>query len=216
MTRRRASGTIIRTQETAVLQRADGTPVEITYILARSGRRTTSLSVSREGILTIHTTRTASAGYIADLLRLHGDWILRQMERQQERRDAAMEQVAGLTMEEREQTARNAALRMRGLVTERIRHYEPMLPANHIRITRVRLAMQQTRWGSCSARGTLSFNTRLYLAPPEALDYVVVHELCHLVHMNHSREFWALVESLMPDYRTWRQWLKDNGNLLQY
>lgn len=102
------------------------------------------------------------------------------------------------------------------LLEARIAYYEPMLPAEHIRITRVRVAMQRTRWGSCSSRGTLSFNVRLYLAPPEALDYVVVHELCHLVHMNHSKEFWALVESIMPDYKVWRRWLRENGNSLHF
>lgn len=216
MTRRRSSGPIVRTQETAILHGADGTSAEITYILARSGRRTTTLTVSQEGLLTIHTTRTASPGYIAGLLAQHGDWILHQMARQQARREAAQQNAANLTPEERQRSIRLAANHMRPLLKERLQHYEPMLPPEHTRITRIRIAMQRTRWGSCSARGTLSFNVRLYLAPPEALDYVVVHELCHLVHMNHSREFWTLVETLMPDYRIWRKWLKDNGNTLQY
>lgn len=216
MTRRRSSGPIVRTQETAILHGADGTSVEITYILARSGRRTTTLTVSQEGLLTIHTTRTASPGYIAGLLTQHSEWILHQMARQQARREAAQEQIAGRTEEEREEAAEQAAKEMRYLLVERIKHYEPMLPQDHTRITKIRIAMQRTRWGSCSGRGTLSFNVRLYLAPREALDYVVAHELCHLVHMNHSKEFWALVETLMPDYRQWRQWLKDNGNRLQF
>lgn len=73
---------------------------------------------------------------------------------------------------------------------------------------------QKTRWGSCSSRGTLSFNYRLIFAPPAVLDYVVVHELCHLTHMNHSKEFWNLVGSVMPDYRAHRRWLKDHGQEL--
>lgn len=216
MARRRSSGPIIRTPQTAVLRDAQGNEIEITYILARSGRRTTSLTVSQEGLLTIHTTRKASQDYIDGLLVEHCAWILRQMTRQTARRQAALAQVSGLTQEERERTARLAAEHMRTLLAERIRHYEPMLPGDHIEITKVRIAMQRTRWGSCSARGTLSFNVRLYLAPPEALDYVVVHELCHLVHMNHSAQFWALVGQLMPEYRTWRQWLHDHGMTLQF
>ena len=62
---------------------------------------------------------------------------------------------------------------------------------------------------------TLSFNWKLMLAPPKVLDYVVVHEICHLREMNHSPRFWALVESLMPDYKQQRKWLKENGHTLE-
>ncbi len=73
---------------------------------------------------------------------------------------------------------------------------------------------QKSRWGSCSSRGTLSFNYRLMFAPPRVLDYVVVHELCHLTHMNHSADFWGMVQRIMPDYRIYKQWLKDHGHEL--
>jgi hypothetical protein len=73
---------------------------------------------------------------------------------------------------------------------------------------------QKTRWGSCSSRGTLSFNYRLIFAPPQVLDYVVVHELCHLTHMNHSRDFWNMVARIMPDYQIHRKWLRDHGDEL--
>ena len=76
---------------------------------------------------------------------------------------------------------------------------------------RIRIGGQRTRWGSCSSRGTLSFNWRLVLAPPAVLDYVVVHELCHLRVPNHSRRFWALVELHRPHWRQQRQWLRDYG-----
>ena len=78
-----------------------------------------------------------------------------------------------------------------------------------------RIAGQKTRWGSCSSNKTLSFNWKLMLAPPKVLDYVVVHEICHLREMNHSPRFWALVESLMPDYKQQRKWLKENGHTLE-
>lgn len=81
--------------------------------------------------------------------------------------------------------------------------------------TSITIRDQKTRWGSCSGRGTLSFNWRLILAPPEILDYVVVHELCHLTHMNHSKEFWGLVSKVLPDYKVRRKWLKENGHTLR-
>ena len=76
---------------------------------------------------------------------------------------------------------------------------------------RIRIGGQRTLWGSCSTRGTLSFNWRLVLAPLEVLDYVVVHELCHLRVADHSRSFWALVERHRPPWRDQRDWLRKHG-----
>ncbi len=70
---------------------------------------------------------------------------------------------------------------------------------------------QKTRWGSCSSRGTLSFNWRLLFAPPEILDYVVVHEVCHLKYHDHSDRFWHLVSTIFPNFQKSRLWLKENG-----
>jgi predicted metal-dependent hydrolase len=76
---------------------------------------------------------------------------------------------------------------------------------------RIRIGDQRTLWGSCSARGTLSFNWRLILAPLEVVDYVVVHELCHLLVPNHSPSFWSLVERRRPGWREQRAWLREYG-----
>ena len=78
----------------------------------------------------------------------------------------------------------------------------------------VRVRDQKRRWGSCSAHGALNFNWRLILAPAEVLDYVVVHELCHLKELNHSPRFWEWVGQVLPDYRARRSWLRHNGHLL--
>lgn len=77
--------------------------------------------------------------------------------------------------------------------------------------TAVRISAARTRWGSCSAKGSLNFTWRLVRFPLEVIDYVVVHELAHLVHRNHSGAFWAEVERMMPDYRARLRWLKENG-----
>lgn len=78
----------------------------------------------------------------------------------------------------------------------------------------VALRDTRSRWGSCSAAGRLSFSWRLAMAPPEVLDYVAAHEAAHLVEMNHGARYWALVERLLPDYRTHRAWLKREGRRL--
>jgi predicted metal-dependent hydrolase len=72
----------------------------------------------------------------------------------------------------------------------------------------------RTLWGSCTASGVVNLNWRLVLAPPAALDYVVVHELCHLRHRHHQPPFWRLVAAIMPDYGQQRRWLRANGHLL--
>lgn len=74
-----------------------------------------------------------------------------------------------------------------------------------------RIADQRSLWGSCSPDGLISLNWRLILAPPEVLRYVVVHELCHRRHHDHSQRFWRLLEKQMPDYTHWRHWLRDEG-----
>lgn len=78
------------------------------------------------------------------------------------------------------------------------------------------LRNQKSRWGSCSAKGTLNINWRLMGAPIEVLDYILVHELSHLRHMNHSEKFWNLVESHYPDYQTSEKWLRDKHQLLKF
>ncbi len=76
-----------------------------------------------------------------------------------------------------------------------------------LRPSRVIVGERTTRWGSCSSQGTLSFCYRLIMAPPEVIDAIVVHELCHLKHPNHGAGFWALVESYLPRYKQTRAWL---------
>jgi len=76
---------------------------------------------------------------------------------------------------------------------------------------RIRIATQKTRWGSCSGRGTISLNRLLVAAPPRVFEYVVVHEMCHLIERNHSYRFWGLVGWLMPDWEEHRDWLKRHG-----
>lgn len=77
--------------------------------------------------------------------------------------------------------------------------------------TRVLIKEQKTRWGSCTARDVINFNWKLVMAPPQVLEYVVVHELCHMEIRNHSAAFWDRVGSILPDYREQRKWLKENG-----
>lgn len=75
----------------------------------------------------------------------------------------------------------------------------------------LRIKTQKSRWGSCGPKNDINLNWLLMLAPPAIMEYVVIHELCHIRHKNHSRDFWDLVFRHMPDYQTHRRWLKQNG-----
>jgi predicted metal-dependent hydrolase len=74
----------------------------------------------------------------------------------------------------------------------------------------------QSNWGSCSNKGNLNLSTRLLFAPDDVVDYVIIHELAHLIELNHSPRFWKLVSDAMPDYKLKEKWLKENGHLCHF
>ena len=94
------------------------------------------------------------------------------------------------------------------IIPEKVKHYAALVGVAYGRIT---IRNQRTRWGSCSGKGNLNFNCLLVLFPDEVIDSVVVHELCHRKHMNHSSAFWKEVEAIMPDYKDKRKWLNTCG-----
>jgi len=94
---------------------------------------------------------------------------------------------------------------------QRVRHFAPMVGAWP---KLIKVKTYRARWGSCNARGQLQFNWKLMMAPRAVVDSVVVHELCHLLHMHHGPEFWAQVKQVLPNYQDAKQWLKDEGHSL--
>lgn len=121
----------------------------------------------------------------------------------------------------RDHTAARAAVRnwfehrARLMIPQRVRE---LAAAHHVAdgVRRICVRDQRTRWGSCSAKGTLSFNWRLIMMPPDIMDYVIVHELAHLQHPHHRRGFWRAVEEMLPDYRRGRHWLKTAGDNVRF
>ena len=98
------------------------------------------------------------------------------------------------------------------LLTEKSHYFAGQLG---LQFSSVKVRRTRSKWGHCTIRGELQYNWLVCLAPEAVVDYLVIHEVCHLRHHNHSADFWALVESLCPDYRKLRRWLKDNGHRLQ-
>ena len=80
----------------------------------------------------------------------------------------------------------------------------------NIKFNNIRITSAVERWGSCNSQGNVNLSWRLIMAHPSAIDYVIIHEFCHLFEFNHSKEFWKLVEKIMPDYKIHKKWLVDN------
>lgn len=98
------------------------------------------------------------------------------------------------------------------ILNERTDIYSKIIGVNP---NKVFIKDQKTLWGSCSSRKNINYNYRIIMAPIEIVDYIVVHELCHLIHMNHSKSYWNTVQSILPDYQQRRKWLKSNGYMLR-
>ena len=182
---------------------------ELPYTLIRSNRKSCAISISSEGQITVRIPQRTTEQELNRLLVEKQHWIITKylevLKRQADR------PVSDLTDAQRTALTRRYIAAAKEYFPKRAAYFRQFTGGTYNRIT---IRDQKTRWGSCSARGTLSFNWRLMLAPPAILDYVVVHELCHLTHMDHSATFWQAVESVCPDYRSARKWLKEHGQEL--
>lgn len=180
--------------------------IQITVI--RSNRRTIAIQVNPDLTVTIRAPRCATQREIDRILREKQPWIQKHMEQMKEKRAQydAME-MDGLTDAECRQLKQKA----QAYIPERVEYFANIMGVDYGRIT---IRNQKTRWGSCSGKGNLNFNCLLMLAPPEVIDYVVIHELCHRKEMNHSRAFWREIEKVMPDYKKSVLWLKNQGSML--
>jgi len=85
-----------------------------------------------------------------------------------------------------------------------------------VKFGRIKITSARKRWGSCSGKNNLNFSWRLIMAPQEVVNYVIAHEVAHLLHKNHSKKFWSCVESIIPDYKNHHIWLRRNGFLLDF
>lgn len=173
--------------------------------LIRSRRRTLGMEVRGTKVI-VRAPLYASREEIDRFVNQHRKWLETHLKKA-EAREKLKETVHKLTPEE----IRDLADRAKKVIPERVAHYAPLVGVTYGRIT---IRRQRSRWGSCSSKGNLNFNCLLMLTPPEVLDSVVVHELCHRKHMNHSSRFYAEVLRVFPDYREQHRWLKEHGDEL--
>lgn len=187
--------------------------IQIEYKVIRSKRKTYSITLNENGGISLRVPLHISDTNAKQILSEKQLWITEKLERLKERQLRMPKN--DFTQEQRLSLERRYIDAARDYIPKRAAYYKSAY-SELIRgdYSRIQIRDQKTRWGSCSSKGTLSFNWRLMLAPPGVLDYVVVHELCHLTHMNHSRDFWNCVSAILPDYKEKRNWLKEHGHEL--
>lgn len=210
-------------------------PVAITLRQSARARRISLRVSGLDGKVTLTIPRGVSVREALEFAREKESWLRAQLERQPDQvqvgiggqlplegRLLRIESGAGRGV--REDVDRlivpgasdRAAARLQGWLKTRARDllaeasdkYAARLGRGYARIS---LRDTRSRWGSCSARGTLMYSWRLVMAPPEVLDYVAAHEVAHLKHMDHSPAYWTQVYELLPGYEAPRRWLRDNG-----
>lgn len=173
--------------------------------IIRSRRKTISIQIDGNLRITVRAPLRMRDADIRAFIEERSEWIEKHLEKMRQRQEEMQtEPEEPLTLKELRALAEEAV----SYIPERVSFYAGEVGVNYGRIT---IRNQKTRWGSCSSDGNLNFNCLLMLTPPEVIDYVVVHELCHRLEMNHSRYFWEEVERVLPDYKIRRKWLKTNG-----
>lgn len=172
------------------------------YTILRSRRKTIAIEITPAGQVLVRCPLRMSNKEIQRFVNSKHHWIQTHLEN--------IRQTPPLpVLTEAELAAMKAWAKE--LLPERVDFWASRLGVTYGRIT---VRSQHTRWGSCSSTGNLSFNCLLALVPEAVLDYIIVHELCHRKHMNHSAAFWTEVAGLLPDYDASRAWLKQEGGKL--
>ena len=182
---------------------------ELTYRIVRSERKTLSVSIQPDCTITVRAPRSVSDSQIRRFLIEKQHWLITKYLEAKQKQEAIP--FSDLTDTQRAALTRRYIDAAKEYFPKRVAYFHQFTGGTYSRIT---IRDQKTRWGSCSSKGTLSFNWRLMLAPPAILDYVVVHELCHLRHMDHSPAFWQAVGEVFPDYASARKWLRKHGQEL--
>lgn len=178
--------------------------------IIRSNRKTLAIQINPDLSVTVRAPMYAPQSDIERILREKEGWIQKHIEKIREQEEKKKE-TQGESMEREYLTneeIKKLADKALQHIPKRVSYFAKQIDVTYGKIT---IRNQKTRWGSCSSKGNLNFNCLLMLTPPEVIDYVVVHELCHRKEMNHSEAFWAEVEKILPYYKEQVKWLKENG-----
>lgn len=216
------------------------------FELTRSRRRTIQLQIERDGSVVVRAPLGMPLFIIKQFVAHKHDWVQKHVGRVSETSERRFEFTNGSELPFRGQnypirmtasprlevrfeqaflipklSERQAKILIIGWYKEqalrclniRLDHFATLM---HVSYSQFLLSNAGTRWGSCTRDDNIRLNWRLMCTPPHIIDYVVVHELSHLHHLNHSKTFWGTVESVLPKYREAKQWCKDNGHILYF
>ena len=170
--------------------------------IIRSKRKTLSLEIKPDGRVIARAPMRMKQSEIDSFINSKSAWLEKHLEKIKN----AQEQQGFEKLTQAEIEA--LTVQAKAYIPERVEHYAKIIGVDYGRIT---IRKQKTKWGSCSSKDNLNFNCLLMLTPNEVIDSVVVHELCHIKEMNHSKSFYDEVLRVYPDYKKWNKWLKNNG-----
>ena len=171
------------------------------YRIIRSDRETVALQI-KAGEVIVRAPYSMTEADIAAFVARHEDWARKKLAVMQAKPSGPMLTEEGIRL---------LTERARDIIPPRVAYYASLIGVDYNRVT---VRHQKTKWGSCSGKKNLNFNCLLLLTPTEVMDSVIVHELCHLKHMDHSKEFYQEVLRVYPDYKKHDRWLKQNGGNL--
>lgn len=169
----------------------------------RSGRKTVSIQVKPNEVI-IRAPMRMKEKEIEKFVESKRNWIEKHLKSLSEKQKA-LENIEPYSDEE----IRSFIKKSKEIIPKKVEFYAEKIGVTYNRIT---IRCQRTRWGSCSSKGNFNFNCLLVLLPDEIIDSVIVHELCHRKHMNHSAKFYEEVEKVFPEYRKCHEWLNRNGS----
>ena len=189
------------------------------YKLVRSRRKTVALHVDDSATLVVRAPRLLPKTFIDSIIHKRRRWILdAQKRREGEREHNILKEgrvyFRGMSIPTPVPTAQLEEWLKREAKTLIYRRVAELAMLHKYEFERVRVSGAKTRWGSCSSKNNINISWKLIMAPGHILDYVILHELAHLKHMNHSKAFWGQVEKSCDHYDDSRKWLKKHGRML--
>jgi predicted metal-dependent hydrolase len=204
----------------------------IEFNVQYGNREKISIHIDSLGHITVKVPKETSKEMVISAVELHGKWILKKSHNIAEARETPktreyqdkgkflhlgeeyfLHELIETSKLNEEELKRNLKKfyfsSCKKIVGERIHIYQIQL---RVKPKSIEVVESRTKWGSCSSDKKVTFNYRLAMAPIEVIDYVIIHELCHLIHMNHDRSFWRRVGSIMPDYKEKQEFLARHGH----